>query len=842
MPFFKKEGIAICCGAYVLGMISIVTPSSCYAELYFNPALLNIGSHTEKTASQPDLTQFAHGGQLPGVYHVDIYLNNNFIKSDDILFKLVDDKLAPQISLKNYIRMGLLKSAVTDFSSMPDDTVITSLYQFIPDASADFRFYEHKLNISIPQIMLKHKVHGEVDPDTLDDGITAGLMNYTISGAENNSDSEKTSSLFTNFRSGVNWGAWRLRNYSTWSMRKTSRSKDNHFNAINTYLQRNIRSLGSRLTVGDFPTDGDVFESTNIRGTQLMTDEGMIPDVLRSYAPAIRGIANSNAQITVRQSGNVIYQSYVPQGAFEITDLNPSSLSSDLDVTIKESNGYERHFTQAYSSLAVMRRKGQNKYAVTAGRLNLSRKSDKQPVFAQGTFIYGAGHGLTPYTGMIASSEYKSVAAGLGISLGHIGALSTDVTYSESHAAEDKKLTGLSYQFRYAKTLAETNTALSVAAYRYSTKDFRTLTEAYQNDENIQTGKRNELQLMLNQGLGDYGSVYISGSRQSYWQKKDPNLTFNAGYNTSYRHISYGISISKTRSERHKDGSRAALNISVPFDAFTPAYKEYGLRANYSGATDQNDNVTHNIGLSGTALADHNLAFSLNQSYQQQDHVHGGNINTTYTGSHGVVSAGYQYTENNRQLNFGLSGGILVHRNGVVFSQPLGETVALVKAPGASHVKVSNQSGNYTDYRGYAVLTSITPFRKTEVDLNPGSTNSNTELSLTSAFVTPTRGAVVVADYKTKQGEQVLLDLSHDGNPVPFGSTVSLVTSGTDGDNTSIVGDNGQVYMSGMPHDGKLLVSWGHRDGQHCSTNYHIPENKAKPQSHLPTHLTAVCR
>ncbi|EIP1863705.1 hypothetical protein LR938_004735, partial [Salmonella enterica] len=79
MPFFKKEGIAICCGAYVLGMISIVTPSSCYAELYFNPALLNIGSHTEKTASQPDLTQFAHGGQLPGVYHVDIYLNNNFI-------------------------------------------------------------------------------------------------------------------------------------------------------------------------------------------------------------------------------------------------------------------------------------------------------------------------------------------------------------------------------------------------------------------------------------------------------------------------------------------------------------------------------------------------------------------------------------------------------------------------------------------------------------------------------------------------------------------------------------------------------------------------------------------
>jgi outer membrane usher protein len=40
----------------------------------------------------------------------------------------------------------------------------------------------------------------------------------------------------------------------------------------------------------------------------------MFPDGMRSYAPEIRGVAQSNALVTVRQGSNIIYQTTVPPG------------------------------------------------------------------------------------------------------------------------------------------------------------------------------------------------------------------------------------------------------------------------------------------------------------------------------------------------------------------------------------------------------------------------------------------------------------------------------------------------------------------------------------------------
>lgn len=37
----------------------------------------------------------------------------------------------------------------------------------------------------------------------------------------------------------------------------------------------------------------------------------MLPDSQKGFAPTIRGIARTNAQVTVRQNGYVLYQTYV---------------------------------------------------------------------------------------------------------------------------------------------------------------------------------------------------------------------------------------------------------------------------------------------------------------------------------------------------------------------------------------------------------------------------------------------------------------------------------------------------------------------------------------------------
>ena len=82
----------------------------------------------------------------------------------------------------------------------------------------------------------------------------------------------------------------------------------------------------------------------------------------------VRGIARTNAQVVIRQNGYQIYQSYVAPGAFEINDMYPTGGAGDLDVTIKEADGSEQHFTLPYASVPVLQREGRLKYALTGGQ------------------------------------------------------------------------------------------------------------------------------------------------------------------------------------------------------------------------------------------------------------------------------------------------------------------------------------------------------------------------------------------------------------------------------------------------------------------------------------------
>lgn len=48
----------------------------------------------------------------------------------------------------------------------------------------------------------------------------------------------------------------------------------------------------------------------------------MLPDSEQGFAPVVRGIANSDAQVVIKQNGYVIYQTWVSAGPFEIKDLS----------------------------------------------------------------------------------------------------------------------------------------------------------------------------------------------------------------------------------------------------------------------------------------------------------------------------------------------------------------------------------------------------------------------------------------------------------------------------------------------------------------------------------------
>jgi hypothetical protein len=247
----------------------------------------------------------------------------------------------------------------------------TRIEKFIPDASSRFTFANQRLTLSIPQAAMNVQSRGYVDPSRWDDGVPAAFVDYYFSGAQikNADDGESSRSNYLNLRSGVNLGAWRLRNVSSMQYDQQRR----HWDSQSTWLQRDVRSLKSLLRIGDTYTTGDVFDSIPFRGVQLMSDDEMLPDSQRGFAPTIRGVAHSNAKVTVSQHGYVIYETFVSPGAFAISDLYPTSQSGDLEVKVTESNGSVRTFTQPYSAVPFMLREGRGKFSLSAGRYHSGR-------------------------------------------------------------------------------------------------------------------------------------------------------------------------------------------------------------------------------------------------------------------------------------------------------------------------------------------------------------------------------------------------------------------------------------------------------------------------------------
>jgi outer membrane usher protein len=812
--------------------ISMAMPGSVQARDYFNPALLELGNPSQRGA---DLTVFEDGlTQAPGNYRVDVYLNNSMIDTQELDFSLQrsptgEDSLQPCLSSDMLEAMGV-KSA--SFPAISASGACVNLAQIIPQASATFRFNQQRLDISIPQAALKSTARGYVSPDQWDQGIPALLVNYNFSGANTlarTRDRSDSNTYYLNLRSGINLGAWRLRNYSTWNRNSDGES---HWDSINTYLQRDIVVLKSQLILGDSTSRSEVFDSVPFRGGQLASDDDMLPDSLKGYAPTVRGIARSNAQVTIRQNGHVIYQSYVPPGAFEINDLYPPASSGDLQVSIKESDGSEQNLVVPFASIPVLQRQGRFKYSLTSGQYRSARSNIDDTLFTQGTAIYGLPWGATLYGGLQTASKYQALAIGWGQNMGVIGALSADVTQAWAKPEQASKDSGQSWRMRYGKNFIETGTNFTLASYRYSTAGFYTLQEtldSYTNGKSSQSmnHKKSRAELSISQTLGEgLGSLSLSMYNEDYWNDKRRSQSASVGYNNSWNSISYGLNYTFSRNGNDSNGERInyddhvfAFNVSMPLSQWLP-----GSYASYNLNTSREGNTSNSVGFGGTALPNGNLSYNLSQGYTSQGTGAYGNAGLNYRGGLGRVNAGYGYNRSNQRFNYGVQGGILLHEDGLTLSQQMNETAVLVKAPGAKGVRVANQTGVSTDWRGYAVVPYATVYRKNTVALDTTTLPDDVDITLASQTVIPSRGAVVRAEFKPNIGQRVLMTLLMQGGaPVPFGATV---TDSNNSDNGSIVGDGGQVFLSGMAGSGQLQVKWGNATSQQCQVAYSLPEQQ----------------
>ncbi|WP_234257043.1 fimbrial biogenesis usher protein [Pectobacterium sp. IFB5596] len=851
---------------YPAMMLCLVFPLNGEAETFFNPTFLS-----DDPSAIADLSRFDNGeGQPPGIYRVEIYVNAEYAVSRDIAFQVrtPSDTPGDDTGLEPCLTTTLLEQLnvnLRSFPSLRDEpaSACVNLPQVIPDARVDFDFELQRLNISLPQVALKNAGRGYISPEEWDEGITSALFNYQFTGS-NAHGNARSDSYFLNLDSGVNWNGWRLRDYSTWRYSRYSNLRYNEFQHVSTYLQRAIIPWRSELTIGDSNTVGEVFDSLGFRGVQMASDDAMLPDSLRGFAPTIRGIAKSNARVTIRQNSYVIYQSYVAPGAFEITDLYPTSSSGDLQVTVTESDNSTNSFVVPYSAVPLLQRENRMKYTATVGKYRSNNAQQDQPFFGQGTLIWGRSAGVTLYGGTQLAEDYQALTLGTGKNLGDWGAFSADLTQAYSTLSDGSDHRGQSLRFLYAKSLNDLGTNFQILGYRYSTKGFFTLDEAsYKNMSgytvdftdaqpvvrdyyNLNNAKKSRMQMNITQQLGDgRGSLFLTGSRQDYWHTDGTNDLLQIGYSNVYRGVSYNLSYSYNKNQGLEERNQLfAFNLSIPLGQWLNGHRE-GIRlrrsqntayTSYNMTSDNQGRTLQQVGLSGTMLPEGNLNYHVSQGYGNRGIGNSGNAGLGYQGTYGNSNANYNYTRNTRQLNYGVSGGVVAHADGVTFSQPLGDTNVLIKVPGASRVRVENTTGIQTDWRGYAVIPYASVYRNNRIALDVNSLNQNTEVNNTVANLVPTRGAMVRASFTAYQGGRALISLQQrNGRAIPFGALVSRV----DSDSTGIVGDDGQVFLSGLAPEGELKVAWGSGSQQQCTLRYALPNGS---ENQPISYTKAICQ
>ncbi|QJW77332.1 fimbria/pilus outer membrane usher protein [Burkholderia glumae] len=674
----------------------------------------------------------------------------------------------------------------------------------IPGATVRYQAHNQSLFVTVPQTALLHHAAGAVDPRLWNYGETAAVANYDISVNHDAIQGDTGATL--NLDTAVNAGRWLLRNRNYANLDRGRTTWQPAEFSLSTPLAR----LGGSLTAGDTSSPSDLFDSFRFRGVTLQSDDGMVPDSLQGYAPVIRGVATSESRVTIRQNGGTVYDKYVPPGPYAIDDLGGAAAGADLDVTITDAAGRVTHYRQPYNTLPIMLRQGRMRYRIAAGTYDGYGDRHHDP-FVWAEAERGMGNRITLFGGIIQASRYTARSLGAGLDLGRAGAVSVDLV--RAAAALTGNLPSIAYRLRYANSITRLRFNANATLRRYTNAAFLNFDDAMGNtlQASAEHGVRSHEQLTVNQGLGGALAMYASYDHRTYFGGRPSDRILQIGLSGSYRAASYTLSVGNIR-QRGRDVSHyLLLTLSLPL----------GRAANvsYSGNYDRRAGMSQQASVFGSLLRDGRLSYTANASRTRNDSsIY---ASTTYAGAKGMVALSQTFMQRAARTVAEVKGGIVGDARGVLLSQHVDETSAIVDAPGLRGALVNGNPGIRTNRDGRAVVTGLMPYRRNRIRLDEpqGRDDDDNQATLLQSIATtvPTRGAITRLHFQTAIGWRSLNTLlDTQGKPLPFGAMIRDARHHV----VSVVGPLGRVWLTGLRDENDFIATLG--DARHTLCRFRI--------------------
>ncbi|WP_409422217.1 fimbria/pilus outer membrane usher protein [Pseudaeromonas sp. ZJS20] len=773
-----------------------------------------------------DLARLAQGPLPPGRYELDLWLNDQSRGRHPIRIDSGGaSPLHPCLTAALLAQLGIrppedpaLQQALADPRACPAPESLDPLAQWRYDGN------QLALYLTLPQARL---LKSPANTGPWQRGITAGLLQYDLNQYHYGTSERTTDQRYLGLEGGLNWQAWRLRHRSTLSQRDQAATD---WNNLETNLWRSLPSWQSRLTLGQANTQGQFFDSLGYRGVSLAADPRMLSDQAQGFAPQIRGQARSHARISVHQQGRLLYQTTVPPGEFVIDDLYATGYGGDLEVTVLEADGSQQTFTVANNGLPQLLRAGQHRFALTLGRTDVA-DADTQAALLEGSWHQGLSNLASVYLGSQLSEHYSAGLWGLALN-SPWGALALDLTAAVPHEDQTRQR----WRARYSRQWTDTDTHLTITGQHYRQPGYQSLADSLRRSDSETTpdpwqgdSPHNRLDLTMNQPLGRLGgSLYLSGSWLASWEHHR-QWYGQLGYQRQWGPVGLNLSASRSGASSWSPENRYQLTLSLPLGQ--QAYPQtLNLMLNHSSS--QHWQSQAYLSGSGGPLIPWSYGLSTARWQESGQTHHTLGANGQWRGQKLALSGSVSGdNQQQRQYSLGARGALLLHPDGLLASRDLGESIAIIQAPGAAGAHLRSWPDIQLDADGIAVAPYLTPFRQNTLELDPAGMDPNVELLSTQQQVSPDAGAVMLLQFASRQGFPVLLSAAlADGQPLPFGAQVR----DEQGEAVGAVIQGGQLYARVNSRQGRLLVSWGEQTDAQCQLSYQLPARPNAAALYLP--------
>ncbi|MHA7847531.1 fimbria/pilus outer membrane usher protein [Serratia sp. D1N4] len=624
------------------------------------------------------------------------------------------------------------------------------------------------------------------------------LLNYNLFGQQisgNNADLRFFQGLF---EPGVNLSNWVVRNRSSVS----SGLGNSRYTSEETSALRAVESLKSVLQLGQFGSSSDSFSGLPIFGAQLYSDSAQF-SASQLIVP-IKGVANTNATVEIRQRGRTIYRTVVAPGPFSLSNISNFSNGIPADVEIIEEDGRRQRFSVT-NALDINAYQEANSYQLGLGRYrNPNATADiptDAPLLLTGELAFSPASRQRATTGGLLSSEYQNLVMKSSYAGTERGWVGGGVGYARGKDNRQGYQLDLQAQ---AHLGVNVSTSLSTL-YRsedYLTPDDALSGFAYRQDPAAQT-LRNATSAAITWAHPRWGAFSYVASHNQYYRNGDSDIAHTLSSSQRWGNATLSLSLQSSAF-----GQSAYASLSLPLGQGTLNSRIQQVDNTLSmGSTYQGrwgENRGYSVGVTGS---------------ESQQRVSGSaNLRTPYAQLATGVS---QSSNQSRSVSLSASGA-MAYANGSVATSPqaIGDTFAIVDIPkqGNLRVQAPGSGATLTNRSGKAILPALQPYTTATAQIDTKTLPLNIRLNSTTADFALARGSVASKSFTVTETRQLLLTIRDTtGTALPVGATV---LNGNGKFMGTVIGD-GNVMLTnddiGQPLRVKVM------NQSECQVDYQAP-------------------